>query len=222
MLLYANFVETETSWTHIQALQYVMETFGIPFRYYVDNLRVFRFVQHRDSVWQKIVLGTDDVKTQWQQTLDLMKTEAVFALSPQAKGKIERPYRWLQDRIVRACALEHISSMQDARSILLEEVHQYNYHHIHSTTREIPAFRFDKARSQNRSLFRPFAVPEPYSLPKDVFCIRRSRVADGYRRVSIANHTFQLPSILPRDDVEIHFVPDEFLNHVELRFWVDA
>ena len=64
MLLYADFVETETSWAHIQAAQSLMQTFGVPQRYYVDNLRVFRFVQSRDSVWRKMVLGTDDVNTQ--------------------------------------------------------------------------------------------------------------------------------------------------------------
>jgi len=47
MLLYADFVESETSWAHIQSVQYLMQHFGIPHRYYVDNLRVFRFIQHR-------------------------------------------------------------------------------------------------------------------------------------------------------------------------------
>ena len=63
MLMYADFVESETSWAHIQAAQYLMQNFGIPYRYYVDNLRVFRFIQHRDSVWKNMVLGTDDVNT---------------------------------------------------------------------------------------------------------------------------------------------------------------
>ena len=85
MLMYAAFVESETSWAHIQSAQYLMQHFGIPHRYYVDNLRVFRFVQHRDSVWKNLVLGTDDVNTQWRQVLALMKTDVIYALSPQAK-----------------------------------------------------------------------------------------------------------------------------------------
>jgi hypothetical protein len=221
MLLYADFVESETSWAHIQAAQYLMQTFGIPYRYYVDNLRVFRFIQHRDSVWKNLVLGTDDVNTQWQRTLAQMKTDVVFALSPQAKGKIERPYRWLQDRIVRACALGHVSSIQDARSILREEVHRYNFLQVHSTTQEIPYVRFENACSDHKSLFRPFVIPKPYSLAKDVFCIRHTRTADGYRKISIAGHSFQIPGIAPREDVNIHFVPDETKSQVELRFWAN-
>jgi transposase len=219
MLLYAEFVETEGSWAHIQAVQYLMQQFGIPHRYYVDNLRVFRFVQHRDSLWKNLVLGTDEVNTQWRQVLALMKTDVIYALSPQAKGKIERPYRWLQDRLVRTCALEHITTLTDARPVLREEVHRYNYHQVHSTTGEIPAVRFEKAHNEHRSLFRPFAVPKPFTSPKDVFCLRYARTADGYRKISLAGHVLQIPGIEPRDDVQLHLVPDEAKNLVELRIW---
>jgi transposase len=219
MLMYADFVESETSWAHIQSAQYLMQHFGIPHRYYVDNLRVFRFVQHRDSVWKNMVLGTDDVNTQWRQVLALMKTDVIYALSPQAKGKIERPYRWLQDRIVRTCALDHITSLADARAVLREEVHRYNYLQVHSTTGEIPALRFEKAKDESRSLFRPFALPQPFTTVKDVFCIRHKRTADGYRKITLAGHSFQIPKIQPRDDVDIHLFTDETKNQVDIRFW---
>jgi len=219
LLMYADFVEAETSWAHIQSAQSLMQHFGIPNRYYVDNLRVFRFIQHRDSVWKNLVLGTDDVNTQWRHVLALMHTDVIYALSPQAKGKIERPYRWLQDRIVRTCALEHITSLADARSVLREEVHRYNYHQVHSTTLEIPALRFEKAQKDHRSLFRPFTLPSPFASAKDVFCIRLKRIADGYRKITIAGHVFHIPGIEPRDDVDLHCVPDESHNQVEIRFW---
>ncbi len=136
MLLYADFVMEENTWVHIQAVQSVMQTFGLPLRYYVDNLRVFRFVQNRDSVWRTHHLETDEVDPQWKQVLRQLKVDVVYALSPQAKGKVERPYRWLQDRIVRTCALEKITAFEDIRTVLREEVHRYNYHQVHSTTGE--------------------------------------------------------------------------------------
>ncbi len=219
MLLYADFVESETSWAHIQAAQALMQSVGVPHQYYVDNLRIFRFVQHRDSVWKNLVLGTDDVNTQWRQVLSLMNTQVIYALSAQAKGKIERPYRWLQDRIVRSCALDHISSIADARQILREEVHRYNYLQLHSTTKEIPALRFEKAQQEKRSLFRPFSLPCPFTSVKDVFCIRYKRIADGYRKISFSGLSFQIPGVDPHDDVELHLIPDESKNLVEVRFW---
>lgn len=222
MLMYADFVESETSWAHIQAAQYLMQSFGIPHRYYVDNLRVFRFIQHRDSVWKNTVLGTDEVNTQWRQVLALMNTQVIYALSPQAKGKIERPYRWMQDRIVRTCALEHVASLAEARSVLREEVHRYNYLQVHSTTQEIPAVRFDKAKKDNKSLFRPFTLPKPYTSIKDIFCIRHKRDADGYRKISILGQSIQISGIEPREEVELHIVPDETKNLVEIRVWAHA
>jgi hypothetical protein len=219
MLLYADFVETESSWAHIQAVQYLMQHFGIPHRYYVDNLRVFRFIQYRDSIWKNLVLGTDEVNTQWRQVLALMQADVLYALSPQAKGKIERPYRWLQDRIVRTCALEQIATLTDARPVLREEIHRYNYQQVHSTTGEIPAVRFEKAQNEHRSLFRPFALPRPFTSPKDVFCLRYTRTADGYRKISIGGQVLQIPGIEPREDVKLHLVPNETKNLVEIRIW---
>lgn len=219
MLLYADFVQIENSWAHIQAAQYVIQTFGLPFRYYVDNLRVFRFVQYRDSIWRKHVLGTDEVDPQWRQVLRKLNIDVVYALSPQAKGKVERPYRWLQDRIVRTCALEKLSTLEETRSVLREEVHRYNFLQVHSTTGEIPAIRFEHAKANGNTLFRPFALPMPFTSSKDVFCLSETRVVDGYRRISIDNNSIEVPKVDVREDVQIHLVPDIDKNVMEVRIW---
>jgi hypothetical protein len=44
-LLFADFHRSETTWAHIQAAQTLMQEYGLPLRYYVDSLRVFRFLQ---------------------------------------------------------------------------------------------------------------------------------------------------------------------------------
>jgi len=219
MLLYAELVREENTWAHIQAAQTLMQTFGLPFRYYVDNLRVFRFVQNRDSFWRTHHLETDDVDPQWKQVLRALKVEVVYALSPQAKGKVERPYRWLQDRIVRTCALEKISAFEGTRQVLREEVHRYNYHQVHSTTGEVPAIRFANARKAGNSLFRPFALPKPYQSAKDIFCLRLTRTLDGYRRISLDRHSIEVPKVDVREDVDLHLVPDLEKKVLEVRIW---
>jgi len=52
----------------------------------------------------------------------VLGVDVTFALSPQAKGKIERPYRWLQDRIVRTCAIEKLTTIEEVRAVLKEEL----------------------------------------------------------------------------------------------------
>ena len=218
-LLFADFAPKDTTWAHIQASQALMQAYGIPFRYYVDSLRVFRFVQGRDSVWRKHVLQTDDVDTQWRKMMRVLGVDVTYALSPQAKGKVERPYQWLQDRIVRTCALDNISAMDDVRSVLKDEVDRYNNHQVHSTTKEIPSIRFNRAKREGNSLFRPFSLPKPYKSPKDVFCLRETRVVDGYRRISLFNHSIQIPNVELREEVEIHLVPDVAKQAMGVRIW---
>jgi hypothetical protein len=218
-LLFADFFPGETTWAHIQAARVLMQTYGIPLRYYVDSLRVFRFVQGRDSFWRKHVLQTDDVDTQWRKVMQLLGVGVSYALSPQAKGKIERPYRWLQDRIVRTCALERISTREEVRAVLKEEVHRYNHHQVHSTTKEIPSIRFERAQRTGNSLFRPFSLPKPYTSPQDVFCLRETRFVDGYRNISLFNHKIKVPNVPLREQVQIHLIPDTEKQTMHVRVW---
>jgi hypothetical protein len=219
MLLFAELVSQETSWAHIQAAQALMQVYGLPLRYYVDNLRVFRFIQSRDSAWRKNVLETDDVITQWRQMMAVLKVDVSYALSPQAKGKVERPYRWLQDRLVRTCALEQLSTIEDVRSVLQEEVDRYNNHQVHSTTGEIPRARFEKAMHTGNSLFRPFSLPKPFTSSKDVFCLRTTRMVNGYRKISLFNQSIDVPEVPLRDYVDLHLVPDLSRQALEVRIW---
>jgi len=218
-LLYADFLEQESTWAHIKAAESVMLTYGIPLRYYVDSLRVFRFVQGRDSVWRKHVLQTDEAEPQWRRVMRCLGVDVIYALSPAAKGKVERPYGWLQDRIVRTCAIEKITTIDDARAVLKEELNRYNNHQVHSTTGEVPSIRFARARKEGNSLFRPFALPKPYTSTKDVFCLRETRRVNGYRKISLSNHDIPAPNVPLREEVEVHLIPDVERDALEVRIW---
>jgi hypothetical protein len=218
-LLFADFFEKETTWAHIQAAQALIQRDGLPLRYYVDSLRVFRFVQGRDSYWRKHVLETDDVDTQWRKMMRLLAVDVTYALSPQAKGKVERPYRWLQDRIIRTCVYEKLSAIDEVRSTLKTEVHRDNNHQVHATTGEIPAIRFNNALKAGNSLFRKFAIPKPYSSPLDIFCLRETRMVDGYRRISLFNHSIEIPKVPLREYVDIHLTPQLGKQTMHIRIW---
>jgi len=219
MLLYAEFFPSEGTWAHIQAVKTLVQTYGMPLCYYVDSLRVFRFVQYRDSVWRNQVAATDDVDPQWKQMMRLLGIDVKHALSPQAKGKIERPFRWLQDRIVRTCALEQLSTIDEARLVLRAEVDRYNTYQVHSTTKEIPSIRFQQARRLGNTLFRPYALPEPYTSPDDLFCLRDRRMTDGYRRIQLAGQAIDVPKVRPHQPVELHLVPNTDQHVMHIRVW---
>ena len=96
---------------------------------------------------------------------------------------------------------------------------RYNNHQVHSTTGEVPSIRFDKARKEGNSLFRPFALPKPYTTTKDVFCLRETRSVNGYRKISLSNHDIAVPNVPLREEVEIHLIPDTNRGALEVRIW---
>ncbi len=220
LILYAALVKKETTWAHILALQSVILQYGLPYSYYVDSHSIFRFVQGRDSLWRKHHLLTDEATPQWKQVLQDCNVKITYALSPQAKGKMERPYGWLQDRLVRICVREDITDIKPAQQILRQEIHRYNYQQVHSTTQEIPYFRFQRALKEKQSLFRPFKISPPYKSAKDIFCLRMDRIVDPYRHISISPLQFKVHAD-PHKHVNLRIYP---LNGEisEIRFWCEG
>lgn len=197
-------------------------THGLPFSYYVDSHSIFRFVQGRDSFWRRHHKITDEADPQWKQVLYDCNVKIIYALSPQAKGKIERPYpesfRDFQDRLVRTCVRENVSDIKQGQKILNQEIRRYNYRQVHSTTQGIPYFRLQKALREGTSLFREFKIRPPYQSAKDIFCLRLDRTVDPYRRISINNLILKVNGVNPGEKVNIRIYP---MNTAlsEVRFW---
>jgi transposase len=219
-MLYAVLIKKETSWTHILALQTVILRFGLPYAYYVDSHSIFRFVRGRDALWYKHHLLTDETIPQWKQVLVDCNVEVIHSLSPQARGKIERPYGWLQDHLIRTCVREDVTEIQQAQRVLNQELRRYNHHQVHSTTQEIPYLRFQRALKEKQSLFREFKIRPPFQSVKDIFCLRMDRTVDPYRRVSIHNLQLKVNHATPRKQVNLRIYP---LNKdiSEIRFWCE-
>lgn len=220
-LLFADFFERESSWAHITSVESVVYEYGCPLKYYPDQHSIFRYIRERDkfSPWHIARKFTDEVDPQFKQVLKDCGTELIYALSPQAKGKIERPYRWLQDRIVRTCAKEHIIDIKDARKVLKDIVYQYNYKWVHSTTKEIPMMRLEQAINEGKSLFRPFIIKPPYQSGKDIFCLREQRVVNSYRKINFQHLELTVPKVPPRHSVELRIVPNAKKDLAEIRIW---
>jgi len=219
LILYAVLVERETTWEHILALENVLLKYGFPLAYYVDNHSIFRFVQGRDSFWRNHYRLTDEVNPQWKQVLDDCRVKVTYALSPQAKGKVERPYRWIQDRLVRTCYRENVRDIKEAQLILNNLVQRYNYRIVHSTTGEIPYIRFQRAIREKRTLFREFRIMPPFKSTKDIFCLRVDRMVNSYRKISINNLELRVPKAPLHESIQLRITPDKESGLSEVRFW---
>ncbi len=221
MLLYAELVEQENVWQHILALKSVFLRYGCPLKYYPDQHAIFRYVKDRDknrphNTFSKF---TDDVDPQWKQVLNTCNVGLTYALSPQAKGKIERPYRWIQERIVRTAAKEKLTTIDELKNVLKELITKYNTKWVHSTTKEIPIVRFENAIRDNKTLFKPFSLTISNQTVDDVFCLKASRVVDSYRKISFEGLELRVPNGTPRQTVDLKITPDEENGLAKIRYW---
>ena len=220
LMLFGDLFENETVWNHIKAIEETTLKYGTGLSYYADNHSIFRFICHRDSIWHNQIRGTDDVITQWRQVIEDCNMNVIYALSAQAKGKVERPYRWLQDRIVRRCAKLGIKEIDDAREILSDEIDRYNTKQVHSTTGEIPSIRFQRAIDEGRNMFKPFQLSKPYQSTKDIFCLREQRRVNGYHQISWQGKILTVKKDIPIGAlVDLKSIPEK--PTPELRLWHD-
>jgi hypothetical protein len=217
-MFYAQLVERESSWDHIQALQSVVVKYGAPLAYYTDCHAIFRYVKGRDQRHYSFEKFTDDVDPQWKMVIKDCHIKPIYALSPQAKGKVERPYGWIQDHLIRTCIRENVKDINHAQRVLNAELDHYNYKQVHSTTLEIPAKRFNSAKDAKKSLFHSFVIPKPFLSLRDIFALRCQRFIDNYHSVTIKNITVKLADVESRQpvDIRIYILAPDFY---ELRFW---
>lgn len=219
VLLYGDLWEKESSWAHITSTKYVVNRFGCPLKYYTDNHSIFRYVEHRDTLHRKAVAKDETAVVQWREVLKELSIDVTYALSPAAKGKIERPYRWLQDHLVRRCSYDKVTRFEDAREILYEEIHHYNYKRVHSTTGEIPMLRYERALNEKKTVLKPFFIRQPFQSPDDIFCYRFKRTVDPYRKISFNNLTFAVKGAPLHSEIELRISFNMATHMALIRFW---
>lgn len=218
-ILYGELWEKESSLAHITAAKAVVTGYGCPLKYYVDRHSIFKFTEREASMHRQGLMTEDEATVQWKEVLGDLRIEVVYALSPAAKGKVERPYRWLQDHLVRVCVREGVTKIEQAREVLYEEIHQYNHRRVHSTTTEVPDIRFQRLVKEGRSMFSSFVIRPPLLTIDDIFCLRWKRVVNPYRKILVYGNELPVHDAPPRSEVEIRVSFDMQKRLAKLRLW---
>jgi hypothetical protein len=115
-LLYGVFSVEEDAQSYLMCLRQIVLEKGIPLSLYMDCHGIFR---RNDDHWslQEQLLG-EQTPTQVGQALRELGIEPIFAMSPQAKGRVERLFNTLQDRLVQELRLAGISTANEATAFL--------------------------------------------------------------------------------------------------------
>jgi hypothetical protein len=115
-LLHGVFALEEDAQSYLICLRQIVLEKGIPLALYMDRHGIFR---RNDDHWSlQEQLAGEQTQTQVGQALRALGIEPIFALSPQAKGRVERLFNTLQDRLVQELRLAGITTAQQATTFL--------------------------------------------------------------------------------------------------------
>jgi transposase len=117
-LMHLEFVKSESTFSYFGALEAYLHAHGRPVAFYSDKHSVFRV----SSEAAKSGHGM----TQFGRALNELNIEILCANSSQAKGRVERANRTLQDRLVKELRLAGISDMAAANAFLPAFMDRYN------------------------------------------------------------------------------------------------
>ena len=112
----AHFVEQESAAGYLHVLQHIVTTKGIPLSAYGDQHGALK---RNDEHWtlEEELRGEQD-PTQVGRALKALEIERIDALSPQAKGRVERLWGTLQDRLVSELRLAKAKTCEQANAVL--------------------------------------------------------------------------------------------------------
>ncbi len=115
-LLDAFFLPYECSFGYLKLLEHVVNQYGIPTSIYQDRHSTLK---RNDDNWtlEEQLRGEQD-PTQVGGALKSLGITPIFALTPQAKGRVERLFGVLQDRLIAEMGLKNITETAVANMFL--------------------------------------------------------------------------------------------------------
>jgi hypothetical protein len=189
-LMQLRFVTSESTFSYFEALDLYLAVHGRPVAFYSDKHTVFRVAKQSAKFGHGM--------TQFGRALNALNIEILCANSSQAKGRVERANRTLQDRLAKEFRLAGISYMDAANTFLPDFTDRYNA-------------KFAKAPRRADNLHRPMNI-EPDRL-RDVFCFRDVRLVSkqfsfSYERHRIILAENEITRGLPGKYVDTFAFPD--------------
>jgi hypothetical protein len=171
----ALFRDQEDAQGYLLLLREIICSKGIPQALYSDRHGIFqRSVKDADTLEEQ--LSGERQPTQFGRALKELGIQPIFALSPQAKGRIERLFGTLQDRLVAELRLAGASGIDEANRVLENFLPRFNA-------------RFGVPASQSGSTYR--RPPQGLDLA-GVLCFKCERTVAGDNTIRFAGRTLQL------------------------------
>lgn len=168
-----------------------LKKYGRPMKIYCDRGKVFKVNNSKNNA----------THTQFKRMNDELEVELSYALSPQAKGRVERVNRTLQDRLVKELKLRSITTIDQANAILDEFLSSFNE-------------KFKVRPKNNASLYRSI---DGYNL-NYILCYKYQRKLNNDYTISYKNRCIQLIArkqqvmTYPHDTIDVYEAFDSTIS----------
>jgi hypothetical protein len=171
---FAVFREEEDAAGYFELMLAISQTHGLPQAVYTDRHTIFQSPKEA-TLAQK--LAGERPRSQFGRLMDELAIELIEARSPQAKGRIERLFGTLQDRLVKELREAHASTREEGNAVLIAYLPKFNA-------------RFAVEPAQPGSAYRPW----PADLKsEEVFCFKHRRTVNNDNTISFDGHRLQIP-----------------------------
>jgi len=170
----AVFREEEDAAGYFLVLEQVCKSKGIPQSIYADQHTIFQSPS-QPTVEQE--LYGELPRTQFGRLVDELGIQLIAARSPQAKGRIERLWGTLQDRLVKELRKAGASDLQSANRVLAAYLPKFNA-------------RFQVEAAQPGSAYIPW--PQEHD-PAHYFCFKYTRIVTNDNTIPFNTYRLQIP-----------------------------
>jgi transposase len=135
----AHFMAEECTAGYLRTLRAIVGSKGLPLAVYMDQ---HGSLKRNDEHWnlEEELRGEQD-PTHVGKALKALGIEAIYALSPQAKGRVERLWGTLQDRLVSELRLANAVTRAEADVVLARYVPEHNGRFAIAPADATPAWR---------------------------------------------------------------------------------
>jgi hypothetical protein len=187
---WAVFREEEDATGYALLVHHISQSHGLPLALYGDRHTIFQ--SPREPTIEEQLKGLEP-RTQLGQLLETLEVGLIAARSPQAKGRVERLFGTLQDRLVKELRRSGACNLTDANAVLRKYLPRFNK-------------RFMMLAAQPGSAYRPRLTRAEANAR---ICFTYWRTVANDHTIALFGHNLLIPKIpvrlnLARQRIQLH------------------
>ena len=175
-VVWALFRQEEDATGYALLLHHLSQTHGLPLALYADRHTIFQ--SPKVATVEEQLQGLEP-RSHLGRLLESLDIRLIGARSPQAKGRIERLFGTLQDRLVKELRRARAGSLCEANRVLARYLPRFNR-------------RFMKPAAEPGTAYRP---PLSRAQANDAICFSYWRTVASDHTISLFGHAVALPAL---------------------------